>query len=78
MNPLSAAVAVTISGIELAVQLGAQNMEEVLDNFSILENAITALEVLLFVVGLLTVAFGLTRRERTPRIRYPEERLYIG
>ncbi len=29
-------------------------------------------------VGLLTIAFGLTRRERTPRIRYPEERLYIG
>lgn len=29
-------------------------------------------------VGLLTIAFGLTRREQTPRIRYPEERLYIG
>lgn len=29
-------------------------------------------------VGLLTIAFGLTRRQRMPRIRYPEERLYIG
>lgn len=29
-------------------------------------------------VGLLTVAFGLTRRHRPPRVRYPEERLYIG
>ncbi|MBI3998091.1 MAG: Trk family potassium uptake protein [Armatimonadetes bacterium] len=29
-------------------------------------------------VGLLTLAFGLTRRERPARIRYPEERLYIG
>ncbi|MDR7483425.1 MAG: TrkH family potassium uptake protein [Armatimonadota bacterium] len=29
-------------------------------------------------VGLLTLAFGLTRRERPVRIRYPEERLYIG
>ncbi|MDQ7840057.1 MAG: potassium transporter TrkG [bacterium] len=29
-------------------------------------------------VGLLTVAFGLTRWHRPPRVRYPEERLYIG
>ncbi|MDR7543269.1 MAG: TrkH family potassium uptake protein [Armatimonadota bacterium] len=29
-------------------------------------------------VGLLTLAFGLTRRQRPPRIRYPEERLYVG
>lgn len=29
-------------------------------------------------VGLLTVAFGLTRRQRPSRVRYPEERLYIG
>jgi len=29
-------------------------------------------------VGLLTLAFGLTRRQRPPHIRYPEERLYVG
>ncbi|MGQ0550474.1 MAG: TrkH family potassium uptake protein, partial [Armatimonadota bacterium] len=29
-------------------------------------------------VGLLSIAFGLTRRQRMPRIRYPEERLFIG
>lgn len=29
-------------------------------------------------VGLLTIAFGLTRRHRMPRIRYPEDRLFIG
>ena len=29
-------------------------------------------------VGLLTLAFGLTRRERPVRIRYPEQRLYVG
>ncbi len=29
-------------------------------------------------VGLLTIAFGLTRRQRLPRVRYPEERLFIG
>ncbi len=29
-------------------------------------------------VGLLTVVFGLTRRQHIPRVRYPEERLYIG
>lgn len=29
-------------------------------------------------VGLLTVAFGLTRRQRRPQMRFPEERLYIG
>jgi trk system potassium uptake protein TrkH len=29
-------------------------------------------------VGLLTLAFGLTRRQRPARIRYPEERLYVG
>lgn len=29
-------------------------------------------------VGLLTMAFGLTRRLRPPSIRYPEERLYVG
>jgi trk system potassium uptake protein TrkH len=29
-------------------------------------------------VGLLTLAFGLTRRHRVPIIRYPEERLYVG
>ena len=29
-------------------------------------------------VGLLTIAFGLTRRERQARVRYPEERLYLG
>ncbi len=29
-------------------------------------------------VGLLTLAFGLTRRQRMPRIRYPEGRLFIG
>ncbi|MDR7417942.1 MAG: TrkH family potassium uptake protein [Armatimonadota bacterium] len=29
-------------------------------------------------VGLLTLAFGLTRRQRRPIIRYPEERLYVG
>lgn len=29
-------------------------------------------------VGLLTIAFGLTRRERAPRIRYPEERVFVG
>jgi trk system potassium uptake protein TrkH len=29
-------------------------------------------------VGLLTLAFGLTRRQRAPLIRYPEERLYVG
>ena len=28
-------------------------------------------------IGLLTIAFGLTRRDRPPRIRYPEERLYL-
>jgi trk system potassium uptake protein TrkH len=29
-------------------------------------------------VGLLTMAFGLSRRLRPPAIRYPEERLYVG
>jgi trk system potassium uptake protein TrkH len=29
-------------------------------------------------VGLLTLAFGLTRRVRPSRIRYPEDRIYIG
>ncbi len=29
-------------------------------------------------VGLLTVAFGLTRRHRPSRVRYPEERLFVG
>lgn len=29
-------------------------------------------------VGLLTVVFGLTRHQQIPRVRYPEERLYIG
>lgn len=29
-------------------------------------------------VGLLTLAYGLTRRVRPPRIRYPEDRLYVG
>ncbi|MDR7483901.1 MAG: potassium transporter TrkG [Armatimonadota bacterium] len=29
-------------------------------------------------VGLLTLAFSLTRRERPPVVRYPEERLYVG
>ena len=29
-------------------------------------------------VGLLTLAFSLTRRHLPPRIRYPEERLYVG
>jgi hypothetical protein len=29
-------------------------------------------------VGLLTMAFGLSRRLRPPSIRYPEERLYVG
>jgi trk system potassium uptake protein TrkH len=29
-------------------------------------------------IGLLTLAFGLTRRVRPPRIRYPEDRIYVG
>jgi trk/ktr system potassium uptake protein len=29
-------------------------------------------------VGLMTLAFGLTRRQRPPLVRYPEERIYIG
>ena len=29
-------------------------------------------------VGLLTLAFGLTRRLRPPRIRYPEDRIFVG
>jgi hypothetical protein len=29
-------------------------------------------------VGLLTVAFGLTRRLRPPQIRYPEDRIFVG
>jgi trk system potassium uptake protein TrkH len=29
-------------------------------------------------VGLMTLAFGLTRRRRPPLVRYPEERIYIG
>ncbi len=29
-------------------------------------------------VGLMTLAFGLTRRLRPPLVRYPEERIYIG
>jgi trk system potassium uptake protein TrkH len=29
-------------------------------------------------VGLMTLAFGLTRRQRPPLVRYPEERVYIG
>lgn len=29
-------------------------------------------------VGLLTIAYGLTRRQRQLRVRYPEERLYLG
>jgi trk system potassium uptake protein TrkH len=29
-------------------------------------------------VGLLTLAFGLTRRHRVPVVRYPEERLFVG
>jgi trk system potassium uptake protein TrkH len=29
-------------------------------------------------VGLLTLAFALTRRQKPPLVRYPEERLYVG
>jgi trk system potassium uptake protein TrkH len=29
-------------------------------------------------VGLLTLAFGVTRRLRPPRVRYPEDRIYVG
>lgn len=29
-------------------------------------------------IGLLTLAFGLTRRQKPPLVRYPEERLYVG
>ncbi len=29
-------------------------------------------------VGLLTMAFGLTRRQHQPHVRYPEERVYLG
>jgi hypothetical protein len=29
-------------------------------------------------VGLLTLAFSLTRRQRAPLVRYPEERLFVG
>jgi len=29
-------------------------------------------------VGLLTLAFGLTRRQRVPRFHYPEEPIYVG
>lgn len=29
-------------------------------------------------LGLLTLAFGVTRRVRPPRIRYPEDRIYVG
>ncbi len=29
-------------------------------------------------VGLLTIAFSLSRRQRPPKVRYPEERLYVG
>ena len=29
-------------------------------------------------VGLLTLAFGLTRRQRVPSFHYPEEPIYVG
>jgi len=29
-------------------------------------------------VGFLTLAFGLTRRQRVPRFHYPEEPIYVG
>lgn len=29
-------------------------------------------------VGLLTIAFSLSQRQRPPKVRYPEERLYVG
>jgi trk system potassium uptake protein TrkH len=47
-------------------------------NLSGLGRIIVMLTVYCGRVGLLTLAFGLTRRQQRPLIRYPEERLYVG
>jgi trk system potassium uptake protein TrkH len=47
-------------------------------NLSALGQIIVMLTVYCGRVGLLTLAFGLTRRQQRPLIRYPEERLYVG